>query len=97
MDITIHHKNENTGGLFYIEQDGVRVARMTYYYRGKDQIVIDYTEVIDKFQEQGLAKQLLVKAVDFARQNNLKIIPHCSFVRVMFVRMEEYHDVAVLI
>jgi predicted GNAT family acetyltransferase len=96
MEIQIQHHEEKNRGIFFVGIENERVAEMTYFYRGKDKIVIDQTSVSDKLRGQGIAKRLLVEAVGFARNNNLKIIPVCSFVRDMFHKVDDYRDVTAL-
>lgn len=35
-------------------------------------------------RSQGLAKKITIKAIDFARDNSMKIIPRCPYVANMF-------------
>jgi len=41
-----------------------------------------------------VARFLLDTLVDFSREKNLKIIPTCSYVDVMFRREKSFEDVA---
>jgi predicted GNAT family acetyltransferase len=41
-----------------------------------------------------VARLLLDTLVDFSREKNLKIIPTCSYVDVMFRREKSFEDVA---
>ena len=59
----------------------------------KEQMVINHTQVFDGFEGQGIARQLVMAAVDFARTNNRQIIPVCSFAKAVLTRTDEYHDV----
>ena len=36
---------------------------------------------------------MLAKAVEFARQNNIKIMPLCPFAKSVFDKVAEYQDV----
>ncbi|MGE8564752.1 MAG: GNAT family N-acetyltransferase, partial [Acinetobacter bohemicus] len=49
--------------------------------------------VDDSLRGQGVARQLLDVLVEFAREKNLKILPTCSYVEVMFRRDESFSDV----
>jgi len=42
---------------------------------------------------QGIARQLLDTLVEFAREKQLKIVPTCSYVEVMFRRDKSFVDV----
>ena len=89
----ISHDNKSIKGAFYIEQDGKVLAEMTYVWVGKDRFIIDHTEVDDALSGKGAGKQLLLKAVEFARSKGLKIIPLCPFAKSVFDKMPEIRDV----
>lgn len=86
---------EETGrkGKFFAVHAGVEEALMTYVYVGKN-IIIDHTEVHDVFKGQGVGYQLVDAAVEFARENAIKIKPLCPFANAVFKRKgQEYADV----
>lgn len=84
---------EGSKGAFVIEQDGERVAEMTYSKAGDFMIIIDHTEVSDKLKGKGAGKQLVAKAVEYARQKGIKILPLCPFALAVFEKTPEYQDV----
>lgn len=79
--------------MFYIEQEGKTVAEMTYSWAGADKIIIDHTEVNESLKGKGAGKELVGRAVEFAREKGLKIIPLCPFARNVFNKTPEYSDV----
>ena len=79
--------------MFYIEVDGSTLAKMTYSRAGHDLLIIDHTEVSDALSGKGAGKQLVAKAVDYARENNFKILPLCPFARSIFDKIAQYRDV----
>ena len=89
----VKQKNDSKKGMFYIEQDGKVVAEMTYVWAGTGKIIINHTEVNEILKGQGAGKQMLSKAVEFVRENGLKIIPLCPFVKSVFDKTPEYDDV----
>ncbi|MAL16642.1 MAG: GNAT family N-acetyltransferase [Balneola sp.] len=89
----IKHDTTETKGTFYIEMEGKRVAEMTYSKAGAERIIIDHTDVADETRGQGLGKKLVYEAVEFARKNNLKILPLCPFARSVFSKNSEIRDV----
>ncbi|MGN8226912.1 GNAT family N-acetyltransferase [Gracilimonas sp. BCB1] len=89
----IHHDTAETKGSFYIEREGKRVAEMTYSKAGPERIIIDHTEVSDETRGEGLGKKLVYQAVEFARENDLKILPLCPFARSVFSKNPEIRDV----
>ncbi|MEX0722951.1 MAG: GNAT family N-acetyltransferase [Gracilimonas sp.] len=89
----IQHKSTETKGEFFIEKDGKRVAEMTYSKAGESMIIIDHTEVSDEGRGKGFGKQLVQKGVEFARKNNLKIMPLCPFAKAIMQKTPEFQDV----
>jgi len=50
------------------------------------------TFVPDELRNMGLAADIVKYALDYARNNNFKIIPSCSYVRNYISRHPEYED-----
>ena len=88
-------KHEHTGhkGAFYIEENGERLAEMTYTDSGPERIIIDHTEVSEKLKGQGVGKKLVAAAVEMARNKGMKILPLCPFAAKVFDQTGEYKDV----
>lgn len=80
-------------GKFYIMINDVQEAEMTYTWAGTEKIIIDHTEVNEALKGKNAGKQLVMKAVEFARAQNIKIIPLCPFARSVFQRIPEIRDV----
>jgi hypothetical protein len=89
----ILQKEDGSKGMFYIEQEGKLVAEMTYVWAGKDKIIIDHTEVDDVLRGKSAGKQMVTKAVDFARAKGIKILPLCPFAKSVFDKVKEFNDV----
>lgn len=89
----IQQQDDGHKGQFYIEQDGQQVAEMTYVWAGTDRIIIDHTGVDEVLKGKGAGKQLVAKAVDFARSKGIKIVPLCPFAKAVFDKIPEYRDV----
>ena len=70
-----------------IEADNANIKPAT------EQMVISHTQVFDGFEGQGIARQLVMAVVDFARENNRTILPVCSYAKAVLTRTDEYHDV----
>ncbi|QIH79083.1 GNAT family N-acetyltransferase [Macrococcoides canis] len=73
---------------FYVGNEAAPDAEITFQPSG-DAIVIDHTYTDPKLRGQGVAKQLVERAVDYARENNLKVVPLCSYARVVMERDPE--------
>ncbi len=90
----IKNQLNGTKGLFYIEQDGKKVAEMEYTQAGEHRMIINHTEVSDALRGKGAGMQLVRSAADHARKNNMKIFPLCPFTRSVFEKKpEEFSDV----
>lgn len=89
----ILHRESDTKGAFVVEQNGRRLAEMTYVWAGEERIIIDHTEVSDELRGKGVGKQLVAAAVDFARQRSINILPLCPFAKSVFGRVPEFQDV----
>jgi predicted GNAT family acetyltransferase len=47
---------------------------------------IEYVEVEPQLRGTGLGRELVVKAVDFARDAKLRVVPICSYARAVIQR-----------
>lgn len=93
INIEIQHEETGRKGKFFVMQAGEEEAVMTYVYADKN-IIIDHTEVHDVFKGQGIGYQLVDAAVQFARENAIKIKPLCPFANAVFKKKgKEYADV----
>lgn len=80
-------------GKFYILVDGKQEAAMTYTWAGTDRIIIDHTEVNETLKGKNAGKQMVMKAVEFARAKGIKIIPLCPFANSVFKKTPVIQDV----
>ncbi|MES2622720.1 MAG: GNAT family N-acetyltransferase [Bacteroidota bacterium] len=88
-------KMEQSGakGAFFIEENGTRLAEMTFSRAGEKLLIIDHTDVSDALRGSGAGKKLVAHAVEYARSNALKIMPLCPFAKSVFDKSPEYADV----
>ncbi|MGV8094652.1 MAG: GNAT family N-acetyltransferase [Mangrovibacterium sp.] len=88
-------EREDTGqkGRFVIYEDDEMAGEMTYVWAGNRKFIINHTRVDEKFGRRGLGKQLVMKAVEFAREDDIKILPLCPFAKRIFDRDETIQDV----
>ena len=83
----------NQNGAFVIEDGDQRLAEMAISLDGPN-LIVYHTEVSEALQGQGIASKLLAQMVDYARKNNLKVIPRCPYVHAQFKRhREQYADI----
>jgi predicted GNAT family acetyltransferase len=91
--MTIEQSDSENKGSFYIKDENRIIAEMTYSKAGTDKIIIDHTDVSDKYRGKKLGEQLVHKAVEYARINKLKVMPLCPFAKRVFEKKSEYSDV----
>ncbi len=91
--MSIQKEQNFDSGELYIEENGQKLASMTYRETGKNEITIDHTEVAEKSQDKGLGTKMVAAAVDYARENDLKIVPVCPFVKKVIDETPAYQDV----
>ncbi|MFD2939249.1 MULTISPECIES: GNAT family N-acetyltransferase [Flavobacterium] len=89
----IQQINDIRKGYFEAIEDGKEAGKMTYTWAGDSKFIIDHTEVSPDFNGKGVGKKLVMAAVEYARNNNLKIIPLCPFAKSVFDKVEEIRDV----
>jgi len=91
--MNVQHHSGDTKGEFFIEKDGSVVAKMTYSKLGSRQIIIDHTEVFDDVRGKNYGKTLVETGVQFAREQDLKIIPLCPFAKATIEKNVSLQDV----
>ena len=88
----IRHSETGQRGVFFLERGGRRVAELTYSLAG-DKALVDHTYVDPPLRGGSIAPSLVEAAVRWARAENRKIVPLCSYVRSVFARTRAYDDV----
>ena len=91
--MNIQQKDNGKKGSFYIEEAGALLAEMTYVWSGDNKFIIDHTEVSPTLEGKGIGKQLVHKAIEFAREKHVKIMPLCPFAKRVFDKVADYQDV----
>jgi predicted GNAT family acetyltransferase len=79
-----------TSGRFEIERDG-HVAWLEYTFAGKVLQLI-HSEVPPQLRGQGLAAELAQSALDWARENGVKVDVICESVAAYIEKHPEYKD-----
>ncbi|MHC1717285.1 MAG: GNAT family N-acetyltransferase [Acidaminococcaceae bacterium] len=82
---------------FYIgDSEKEPLAEMTFVCAGDNIIIIDHTSVSDELRGQNIGKQLLQRLVEFAREENKKVVPLCPFAKKEMIKnKEEYEEILV--
>lgn len=76
---------------FELLKDG-HVAFLEYINEGK-KIYLTHTEAPEALQGTGAAKELVKKALQYSRDNNLTVVPSCSYVANYVNKNTEWRDV----
>ncbi len=79
-------------GFYLGDNEEAPLAKINFLDNGTN-IIIDETFVSEELRGQNIGRLLLQKVVDLARQNNKKIIPHCSYVKAVFDKTKDYEDI----
>jgi predicted GNAT family acetyltransferase len=88
--VTVRHEADEH--RFVVEQDG-QTAELTY--RGGTDgsaIVFTHTGVPSALEGRGIGSALAKAGLEYARENNLEVVPLCSFVRGYIERKPEYQS-----
>jgi predicted GNAT family acetyltransferase len=90
----IEHEQQGHRGAFFVEDEGRRLAQLTYTMAGK-KVILDHTEVDDALRGTGTGRKLVAAAVEWAREEELQVLPLCPFARSVFDQSPEFGDVLV--
>ena len=90
---SINREDLGKKGRFVILENDKFAGEMTFSWAGKDKIIIDHTGVLKEHGGKGLGKKLVMEAVTFARQNEIKILPLCPFAKRVLIEGQEFKDI----
>jgi uncharacterized protein len=93
MLIKIEREDNGRKGRFVIYDNNEFAGEMTYVWAGTSKFIIDHTGIEENFSGRGLGKQLVMKAVEYARTNAVKILPLCPFAKKVFDKDQGIQDV----
>ena len=92
--MNFQNTKSGNGGVISLHNDTEEVGRLTYTIFPEDQkLIISFVLVHQKFEGRGMGKYLVEEGIKFARENNLKVYPHCSYARSVMMRMSDVDDV----
>jgi uncharacterized protein len=93
--IEIKQIKEGTKGRFAAIDESKEAGAIFYTSAGETKMILDHTEVDDAYRGQSIGKKILMYIVEFARKNNIKIIPLCPYAKSMFDKIDSIRDVLV--
>jgi predicted GNAT family acetyltransferase len=85
------HKEK--GRIYLVSDNNEQIGEVTYQQPNDNFIIIDHTLVEPKFEGHGYARILIKEAVDYAIENNLKVVPLCPYARKLFNEIKEYQEI----
>jgi uncharacterized protein len=89
MELEIQHNKERKRFFTFI--DG-REAYLTYVNDEKNVLIFDHTYVPFSLRGKNIAAKVVGYALDYARENNLKVVPSCSYVRAFIKKNKQFSD-----
>lgn len=79
---------------FYIGEDETSPQAEIGFKPGKgNNVIVDYTFVSDELRGQGVAGKLVDKMVNYAREEDKKIVPECPYAKHKIEKTAAYRDV----
>ena len=84
-------KIEDRKGIVTALDNGTEVGDLAFKLREGGLMVITHTLTYEGNEGKGIGKLLVQAAVEYAQQQQLKIVPLCSFARVYIERHPELH------
>ena len=93
LTLNIQQKDDGKHGAFEMYDHDALAGEMVYTWAGEKLFIIDQTDVADDYRGQGVGRKLLDAVVDFARNNQIKIIPLCPYAKSVFDKDPSIRDV----
>jgi len=88
------NNRSGNGGVIALNNETEEIGRLTYTIFPEDnRLIISFVLVHPKFEGRGMGKFLVEEAIKFARKNNWKVYPHCSYARSVMNRMNDVDDI----
>ena len=84
--VTIEREELNGTHEFVLRIDGERFGFLEFTRPDVGVFRIEYVEVSPELRGTGLGRQLVEKAVAFAADANLRVVPICSYARAVIQR-----------
>lgn len=93
VDIDIRLADGPTKGRYFHAEEGGPEAELIFSKAGASRIIIEHTEVPDRFRGKGVGAALVQRAVEDARAAGKSILPLCPYAAAQFRRHPEWADV----
>lgn len=91
MSAEVTHREDE--GRFVVELSGEEDAYLSYSPGDEGTLEYESTYVPESHRGEGIAEDLVVEALEYARDGGYRVVPTCPYVRhVMQERRPEYRD-----
>ena len=84
---------QGSNGFYVGDNENDYKGIITFVADGDKTIIIDHTIVKEELRGMGIARRLINRVVEYARTEDLKIIPQCSYAVKVLTTNDEYKDV----
>ena len=84
--ISIEREELNGVHEFVLRVDGERLGYLEFTRPDVGVMRIEYVEVSPQLRGTGLGRQLVAKAIDFAKEAKLRVVPICGYARAVITR-----------
>jgi len=88
METEVIHEKENERFIIYLDENEVYVE----YKMEGDIINLYHTFTDPALRGKGLAAQVVRAALEYAKENNRKVIPTCSYVQSFISKNDGYKE-----
>jgi len=88
MGTEVIHEKENERFIMYSEGEESFVE----YRINADEMNLYHTYTDPGLRGKGLAAQVVRATFEYAKENNLKVVPTCSYVQAFVRRYDEYKE-----
>ena len=89
MTVAIRHEPD---ARRFAADVGGKTAYITYRELDPQLLELDHTYVPHERRGGGIASQLTVRALEYAREHGFRVVPSCPFVAAYIERHPEYRD-----
>ena len=86
MEEKVIHEKENARFVIYREGNEVYVE----YTPGQKMLNLNHTYTHPELRGKGLAALVVRAALEYVKENNLKVFPGCSYVQSFLAKNDEY-------
>lgn len=90
---TIEHEETKKKGTFFVSENGEKLAELAYLRSGREEMDLYHTEVNPKRRGEGIGQDLVAAAVNFARNNGLKVVATCPYAKKVIERTPEFKGI----